>query len=196
MLKKQAIVERGGILLKQGRIIIITGSPGTGKSTTASIIAKESSLSKAVHMHTDDFYHYIQKGAIPPYLPESQEQNLIVIEAFLEAAKHFARSGYDVIIDGIIGPWFLNPWLNVVQDNSEVHYIILRATKEETMKRAINRTKLDENANIELVEKMWEQFNDLGTYESNIIDTTNQSTEESVSAIKAIIKNKSSLLTT
>lgn len=181
--------------MKQGRIIIITGSPGTGKSTTASIVAKESSLPKAVHMHTDDFYHYIQKGAIPPFLPESQEQNLIVIEAFLEAAKRFARGGYDVIIDGIVGPWFLNPWLNVVQDNFEVHYIVLRATKEETMKRAINRTKLDENDNIELVEKMWEQFNDLGTYESNIIGTTNQSTEESVSAIKAIIEKKSSLLT-
>jgi hypothetical protein len=48
------------------------------------------------------------------------------------------------------------------------------------MKRAINRSKLDEDANIELVEKMWEQFNNLGIYESNIIDTTNQSTEQSV----------------
>ncbi|MED1569356.1 AAA family ATPase [Bacillus paramycoides] len=180
--------------MKQGRIIIITGSPGTGKSTTASIVAKESNLSKSVHMHTDDFYHYIQKGAIHPFLPESQEQNLIVIEAFLEAAKRFARGGYDVIIDGIVGPWFLKPWLKVVQDNYEVHYIILRATKKETMKRAINRTKLDEDANIELVEKMWEQFNNLGIYESNIIDTTNQSTEQSVSTIKAVIEKKSSLL--
>lgn len=181
--------------MKQGRIIIITGSPGTGKSTTASIVAKESNLSKSVHMHTDDFYHYIHKGAIPPFLPESQEQNLIVIEAFLEAAKRFARGGFDVIIDGIVGPWFLEPWLKAVQDNYEVHYIILRATKEETMKRAINRSKLDEGTNMELVEKMWEQFNNLGHYESNIIDTTNQSIEQSVSTIKAVIEKKSSLLT-
>lgn len=52
-------------------------------------------------MHTDDFYHYLSKGAIPPHLPESNEQNLIVIEAFLEAAKRYARGGYDVIVDGI-----------------------------------------------------------------------------------------------
>lgn len=90
--------------MKPGRIIIITGSLGNGKSTTASIVAKESNLSKSVHMHTDGFYHYIQKWAIPPFLPESQEQNLIVIKAFLEAAKRFARGGYDVIIDGIVGP--------------------------------------------------------------------------------------------
>ncbi|MCZ4150505.1 hypothetical protein BZG21_39655, partial [Escherichia coli] len=115
--------------------------------------------------------------------------------AFLEAAKRFARGGFDVIIDGIVGPWFLEPWLKAVQDHYEVHYIILRATRDVTMKRAINRTKLDKNSNMELVEKMWEQFNNLGRYESNIIDTTNQSIEQSVSTIKAVIEQKTSLLT-
>ena len=87
--------------MNQGRIIVITGAPGTGKTTTASAVAKESDLEKSVHMHTDDFYHYLSKGAIPPHLPESNEQNLIVIEAFLEAAKRYARGGYDVIVDGM-----------------------------------------------------------------------------------------------
>ena len=125
--------------MEKGRIIIITGAPGTGKSTVAAIVAKESDMEKSVYMHTDDFYHYLRKGAIPPHLPESNEQNLIVIEAFLESAKRFARGGYDVIVDGIIGPWFLKPWLKIVQEGYEVHYIVLRANKEETMRRAINR---------------------------------------------------------
>ena len=64
--------------MNQGRIIVITGSPGTGKTTTASIVAKESNMDKSVHMHTDDFFHYLSKGAIPPHLPESNEQNLVV----------------------------------------------------------------------------------------------------------------------
>ena len=68
-----------------------------------------------------DFYHYLSKGAIPPHLPESNEQNLVVIEAFLEAAKRYVRGGYDVIVDGIVGPWFLEPWLNIVQEHYEVH---------------------------------------------------------------------------
>ena len=51
--------------MNQGRIIVITGSPGTGKTTTASIVAKESNMDKSVHMHTDDFFHYLSKGAIP-----------------------------------------------------------------------------------------------------------------------------------
>ena len=72
--------------MNQGRVIIITSSPRTGKTTIASIVAKESDFTKSVHMHTDDFYHYLSKGAIPPYLPESKHQNTIVIDAFLEAA--------------------------------------------------------------------------------------------------------------
>lgn len=180
--------------MNNGRIIVITGAPGTGKTTTSAIVAKESCMEKSVHMHTDDFYHYLSKGAIPPHLPESNEQNLIVIEAFLEAAKRYVRGGYDVIVDGIIGPWFLEPWLNIVREGYEVHYIILRANKEETLKRAIERSKLDRKTNIELVETMWKQFNNLGTYEKNILDTTLFSVEDTVFTIKEKIANKSALL--
>lgn len=180
--------------MNQGRIIVITGSPGTGKTTTASIVAKESDMDKSVHMHTDDFFHYLSKGAIPPHLPESNEQNLVVIEAFLEAAKRYARGGYDVIVDGIVGPWFLEPWKALAQEDYEVHYIVLRASKKETMKRAVERSKLDRKTNIELVETMREQFSGLGVYESNVIDTTTFTIKDTVSAIKERVACGTSLL--
>ena len=180
--------------MNQGRIIVITGPPGTGKTTTASAVAKESDFEKSVHMQTDDFFHYLSKGAIPPYLPESNEQNLVVIEAFLEAAKRFARGGYDVIVDGIIGPWFLEPWRNLAQQHYEVHYIILRASKKETLKRATKRSKLDRRTNIELVETMWKQFTNLGVYESNVIDTTVYSIKDTVSAVKEKVASGTALL--
>lgn len=180
--------------MEQGRIVVITGAPGTGKTTASGIVAKESDMEKSVHMHTDDFYHYLSKGMIPPHLPESNEQNLIVIEAFLEAAKRYVRGGYDVIVDGIIGPWFLEPWLKVVQEGYEVHYIVLRANKEETMKRAVERSKLDRETNIELVNVMWEQFSDLGVYEENVIETTTDTVDDTVTKIKEKIANKTGLL--
>ena len=109
-------------------------------------------MEKSVHMHTDDFYRYLSKGAIPPHLSESNEQNMIVVEAFLEAARRFVCGGYDVVVDGIVGPWFLGPWLGIAQEGCEVHYIILRAGKEETLERAVRRSKLDRETNIGLVE--------------------------------------------
>lgn len=177
-----------------GRIIIISGAPGTGKTTISAIVAKESSLEKSIHMHTDDFYHYLSKGAIAPNLPESNAQNAVVIDALLASAKCYARGGYDVIIDGIIGPWFIEPFLNSVSEGYEVHYIILRADKNVTMKRAIERSKLDRNTNIGLVETMWDQFNNIGKYEKNVIDTTNLSISDTISMIKDKIENKTILL--
>lgn len=181
--------------MEQGRIVVITGAPGTGKSTVSALIAKQSDMEKSVHMHTDDFYHYLSKGAIAPHLPESNEQNLIVIEAFLESAKRYARGGYDVIVDGIVGPWFLKPWINTIQQGYEVHYIILRAEKNETLKRAVEREKLDMETNTELVETMWEQFQSLGAYEAYVTDTTNLSVADTVFAIKEKIEGRTVLLT-
>lgn len=50
------------------------------------------------------------QGAIPPHLPESQAQNQVVMEAMAQAASRLAQAGYDVVVDGIVGPWFLGPW--------------------------------------------------------------------------------------
>lgn len=102
--------------MTHGRITIITGSPGTGKSTVADKAAMESDMEKSVCIRTDDFFHYLKKGAIPPHLPESNAQNGVVIEAFLETAKRFVRGGYDVYVDGIVGPWFLEPWLGAARE--------------------------------------------------------------------------------
>ena len=180
--------------MKTGRIVIITGSPGTGKTAAAAKTARESDFEKSVHMHTDDFYRCLSKGAVPPHLPGSEEQNLVVIEAFLEAAKRYARGGYDVIVDGVVGPWFLAPFLRAAQEGYEVHYIVLRAAKAETLRRAAGRAKLSREENLALVEAMWGQFADLCSYESHVLDTTGQTLEQTVSQVKSCLKERKNLL--
>lgn len=46
--------RRNSNFMEQGRIVIITGAPGTSKITIALRLARESDASKSVHMHTDD----------------------------------------------------------------------------------------------------------------------------------------------
>ena len=79
-------------------------------------------------------------------------------------------------------------------EHYEVHYIILRASKEETLKRAVERSKLDRKTNIELVETMWEQFYNLGIYESNVVVRTNYSIQETVAAVQEKIASRAELL--
>lgn len=178
----------------RGRMIVISGSPGTGKTTIARIMAEESVMEKSVHMHTDDFYRYLAKGCVPPHLPESHEQNRIVIEAFLQAAKRYADGGYDVIIDGVVGPWLLEPWQELAAQGYEIHYLILRASEQETMRRAIARTKLDRATNEAIVTAMWKQFCTLGEYERHVVETDAFSVQETVSKVQEIVASRTVLL--
>ena len=84
-----------------GEILILTGTPGSGKTTTTKLLAMQSGSTK-VHLHSDDFWHFIKNGAIPPYLPEADRQNSVVIDALAKAAASYARGGYFVIVDGIM----------------------------------------------------------------------------------------------
>jgi broad-specificity NMP kinase len=77
-----------------GNILILTGTPGAGKSSTARSLVG-ASVTSAVPLHSDDFWHFIKKGAIPPYLPESRKQNEVVMAVF--AAAGYAKGGQIVI---------------------------------------------------------------------------------------------------
>ena len=154
-------------------------------------------------LHTVEYIKKVTSGSTPEIGVYVNEVYASVISAgthlaptmkVAEAAKRYARGGYDVIVDGIVGPWFLEPWKALAQEDYEVHYIVLRASKKETMKRAVERSKLDRKTNIELVETMWEQFSGLGVYESNVIDTTTFTIKDTVSAIKERVACGTSLL--
>ncbi len=165
-------------------LVIISGPPGSGKSSVARLLAEQSIYARAVHMHTDDFYRYIRKGYVATWLPEAQEQNIIVLEAFTLSATRYASGGYEVIVDGIIGPWFLDPWLKAVQDGLDVRFVVLRPNEQTSIARAVERQPGAALVNAEIVRKMWGYFAHLGQYESHVIDTTMHTLDESVAAVR------------
>lgn len=90
-------------------LLIVTGPPGAGKSTVSQSLGQRFDPSALVE--GDAFFGFLARGRIPPWLPESNTQNDVVVRASASAAGTYAANGYFTVFDGIMGPWFLPTFL-------------------------------------------------------------------------------------
>lgn len=152
-------------------MVVVTGPPGAGKTTISRLVADMLPLS--VHLHADDFWHFIRQGAIAPHLRESHGQNTVVQGVLADAAFGYAAGGYDVLCDGIVGPWFLHAFRDAsASARIELHYVVLRPDEETTLHRALARTSADAFTDPEPIRSLHRQFGDLETLEPHVLDTS------------------------
>jgi predicted kinase len=151
-----------------GPILIVSGPPGAGKTTVARRLA-EASETPAVHLHTDDFYSAIRAGFIAPWLQESHPQNAVVTRAIVAAAAAYATGGYVVVVDGVVGPWFLDVYQGTARRlGVALHYAVLRPDRATAVARARDR---DDTPLSPYPAGLYESFADLGALEPHVIDT-------------------------
>lgn len=166
-----------------GSLLILTGPPGAGKSTVARLVTEQAPR-PAVHLHTDSFYGWIRTGFVPPYLPESARQNDVVLGVIAEAACGYARGGYDVVLDGVVGPWALQPFRDAAKrDGLDLFYVVLRPSLDVTLARGTARDAT-ELTDVEPLTDMHGAFADLGDLEKHVMDTTDQTVEETANAVR------------
>jgi predicted kinase len=167
-------------------VIILTGPPAAGKTTVAGSLASTASV-PTVHLITDMFYRSIRTGFVLPFLPEAQRQNEVVIEAIVGTVGTFARGGYDVVVDGIVGPWFLPPFLALAErDQLRLSYVVLRPDLDTALARARER-KGPELKDVDAITGLHRAFAQLGDLDHHAIDTGHLSAEQTSAEVRRIL---------
>lgn len=161
-------------------LLVVTGPPGSGKSTFAKLMATRST--RSVLVEGDAFFGFLAEGQIPPWLPESSDQNRAVVEASGLATGRFVADGYDTTFDGIIGPWFL-PAFQSASGVTELDWVVLLPSE------VICRTRVKERArasfkDLAATSKMHREFTAAAIDPRHVVDSGGVSPEMLVDIVE------------
>lgn len=117
-------------------LVVLTGPPGAGKSTVAALVSAR--LPGSALVPGDDFYGFLGSHVVPPWRPEAHAQNEVVTAVAAAAAGRFVTGGYDVVYDGVVGPWLLPTFLSGAGVRL-VHYLVLLPDEDTCLARVRRR---------------------------------------------------------
>ncbi len=174
-------------------VLILTGPPGTGKTTAASMLADR--RERSVHLEADAFFHFIRSGHVEPWKEESREQNRVVMGIVARAAAGYAAAGYFTIVEGIVIPgWFFEPLRDALREAGlGVAFAVLRAPLADCLSRVQSREgqpPIDEAA----IGQVWGSFAALGELEGHVLEVEGRDSTGTVEALEGRLRDGSLLV--
>lgn len=161
-----------------GHILLLSGHPGSGKSTIADALAHLPGVPK-VHFHSDDLWGYIKHGRIDPWLPQSHQQNRMIMQIAAAVAGRYAKAGYFVILDGVVRPDWLPAFTALAR---QLHYIALRKTAAEAIERCLARGG-DSLSDPIVVADLHSQFTNLGVFEHHVLSVSGKKKDQALQSV-------------
>jgi hypothetical protein len=148
-----------------------------------------SRFERAVHLVSDEFFHFIRAGYAEPWKPESHHQNEVVMLAVADAAKTFAGAGYLTVVDGVLVPGrFYGPVAAHLRGAGlDVLTVILRPSLETCVTRVAQRAIVEHGVDRAVIEQLWVGFADLGELEPLVIDNSDQVAEATADAVYELL---------
>jgi hypothetical protein len=165
----------------QSPLLLLTGSPGCGKTTVAPLVAERHEPSACLDL--DWFFAKLRRGAIEPWKEEAHHQNRVVLTAAAEAVAAFAGGGYFTVGEGILYPFMLDLFAAACGPRGIVlNYAVLRApigiVQQRVQDRRFEPPHAGALADAAVVDDLWTQFESHGVEERHRVDCGDHAPDE------------------